>query len=310
MHLSLFFSLSFRSFVLYLCILTLAVSSSSSGTSSISARYNDHIACPGPLPDNIPDGFLPHPQTLLQLCASKERYERNMRCTCMGELFLCGTSRNPSLQSLIQYCLTHCQCGPNTRVLQYTSTEEINYASSSSSEGSMDSTGRQPSSRVQTPTGSTHTCKGTCTSVSRGCASQSIGDCTCFAPPVSLFYWHLGDCGTRLPFKAKRDLAQQRHSYLNATARFASTAAPAPPSDLAAQLASGLLPSPCNASYVSFACSDSPDGIVHEPPQNWLGALLPEGAKESSTLPPVPETWLRIHGEEGKSQKVLKVAVD
>ncbi|MCJ1262569.1 hypothetical protein MMC22_002439 [Lobaria immixta] len=233
-----------------------------------------------------------------------------MRCTCMGKLLLCGTSRNPSLGSLIEYCLNHCHCGPGTVVIRYTSTEEIEYASSSSSEGSMDSTGRQPSSRVKNPTGSTHTCKGTCTSVSHGCASRSTRNCTCFAPPVSLFYWHLGDCGTRLPFKARRDLAQQRHSYLNATARFASTAAPAPPSDLAAQLASGLLPSPCNASYVSFACSDSPDGIVHEPPQNWLGALLPEGAKESGTLPPVPETWLRVHGEEGKSQKVLKVAVD
>ncbi|MCJ1262551.1 hypothetical protein MMC22_002421 [Lobaria immixta] len=144
------------------------------------------------------------------------------------------------------------------------------------------------------PTGSTRTCSGTCTSVNHGCKSASTGDCKCFAPPVSLFYWHLGDCGTRLPFKAKRDLAQQRHSYyLNATAQFAqyasfshATATPPPPPDLhAQQLASGLLPSPCNASYVSFACSDSPDGIVHEPPQNWLGALVPEGAKE---LPPVP----------------------
>ncbi|MCJ1271645.1 hypothetical protein MMC22_011550 [Lobaria immixta] len=163
------------------------------------------------------------------------------------------------------------------------------------------------------PTESTHTCSGTCTSVNHGCKSASTGDCKCFAPPVSLFYWHLGDCGTRLPFKAKRDLAQQRRDYyLNATAQYASsnhaTATPPPPPGLhAQQLASGLLPSPCNASYVSFACSDSKDGIVHEPPQNWLGALVPEGAKE---LPPVPTAFLRIHGgKEGKMQ-VLRPAVD
>ncbi|MCJ1269454.1 hypothetical protein MMC22_009346, partial [Lobaria immixta] len=70
------------------------------------------------------------------------------------------------------------------------------------------------------PTGSSHTCSGTCTSVNLGCKSASTRDCGCFAPPVGLFYWHLGDCGTRLPFKAKRDLAQQRRDYyLNATAR-------------------------------------------------------------------------------------------
>ncbi|MCJ1263636.1 hypothetical protein MMC22_003506 [Lobaria immixta] len=162
------------------------------------------------------------------------------------------------------------------------------------------------------PTGSTHTCSGTCTSVNHGCKSASTGDCKCFAPPVSLFYWHLGDCGTRLPFKAKRDLAQQRHSYyLNATAQFASSEKVTTPAgslpDHAAQLASGLLPSPCNASYISFACSDSTDGIVHEPPQNWLGALVPEGAEE---LPPVPKEFFRIHGgKEGKMQ-VLRPAVD
>ncbi|MCJ1266689.1 hypothetical protein MMC22_006574 [Lobaria immixta] len=160
--------------------------------------------------------------------------------------------------------------------------------------------------------GDAGTCSGTCTNVNLGCASQNPRKCTCFAPPVGLFYWHLGDCGTRLPFKAKRDLAQQRQSYyLNATVRFASsykaTAPPDPLPDRAAQLASGLLPSPCNDSYVSFACSDSPDGIVHEPPQNWLGALLPQGATK---LPPVPERFLSIHGlEEGESQ-VAMVAVD
>ncbi|MCJ1260645.1 hypothetical protein MMC22_000507 [Lobaria immixta] len=164
----------------------------------------------------------------------------------------------------------------------------------------------------KTPTGNSRTCSGTCTSGDRGCDYASNGDCQCFAPPVRLFYWHKGDCGTRLPSKAKRDLAQQRHSYyLNATAQFASsdkfTTPAGPLPDHAAQLASGLLPSPCNASYVSFACSDSPDGIVHEPPQNWLGALVPEGAKE---LPPVPKEFLRIQGGKEGRMQVLRPAID
>ncbi|MCJ1262858.1 hypothetical protein MMC22_002728 [Lobaria immixta] len=145
-------------------------------------------------------------------------------------------------------------------------------------------------------------CSKTCTA-NRDCDGFFTGDCKCYAPPAGLYYWFSGYCGSvhSLP---KRDLAQQRRSfYLNATARFASTAAPAPPSDLAAQLASGLLPSPCNASYISFACADSTDGIVHERPQDWLGALLSEGAKAP---PPVPEEFLRIHrGEEGKLQVVV-----
>ncbi|MCJ1260601.1 hypothetical protein MMC22_000463 [Lobaria immixta] len=237
-----------------------------------------------------------------------------MGCTCLGDLLLCGYSRDPWIRSLMEYCLSHCHCGPETEVIRQKSTGDIEIGSSLSSQGSTDSTANKPSRPVRNPIGATRSCESTCASVSHGCASQFPGQCTCFAPPVGLFYWHLGDCGTRLPFKAKRDLAQQRHSYyLNATLRFASskkaTAAPGPLPDLAAQLASGLLPSPCNASYISFACGDSKDGIVHEPPQNWLGALLPEGAN-SKTPPPVPERWLRIH-EEGKSQKqVAMAAVD
>ncbi|MCJ1263838.1 hypothetical protein MMC22_003708 [Lobaria immixta] len=235
-----------------------------------------------------------------------------MGCGCIAATFLyCGFSRHAQ-RTLSQSCLAGCQCESITLNQGYISPKDLSTGASSSSEDSTGSAGRKPSSPVKNPTGSTHTCQGTCTSVGHGCGSQFTRDCTCFAPPVGLFYWHVGDCSTRLPFKARRDLAQQRHSYyLNATLRFASsnkaTAAPSPLPDLAAQLASGLLPSPCNASYVSFACGDSPDGIVHEPPQNWLGALLPEGTKKP---PPVPERFLSIHGiEEGKLQ-VAMAAVD
>ncbi|MCJ1269156.1 hypothetical protein MMC22_009045 [Lobaria immixta] len=235
-----------------------------------------------------------------------------MGCTCLGDLLLCGSSRYPFIRSLIEYCLNHCHCGPETEILQHASTKNIEIGSSFSSQGSTESIGKKPSPPVRKPTGATRTCKGTCASVSHGCASQFPGHCTCFAPPVGLFYWHLGDCGTRLPIKAKRDLAKQRHSYyLNATLRFASsnkaTTPAGPLPDHAAQLASGLLPSPCNASYVSFACVASTDGIVHEPPENWLGALLPKGMKKP---PPVPKRFLSIHGIEEEKLQVAMAAVD
>ncbi|MCJ1262552.1 hypothetical protein MMC22_002422 [Lobaria immixta] len=308
MHFSSFFSLPFIFFVLYFCKTTLAVPSGQGA----SAPLEDTITCPADLPPDIPIGWLPPPQTLLQLCALKEAYPHNMVCTCLGEMLICGSSRYQAIRSLISYCLDHCQCGPRTRALRTHSKGDIGFESSTEtpmSEIPWNRRVREPRpsrSKAKRPKiGETRTCSGTCTSVNLGCASQSPGECGCFAPPVGLFYWHQGDCGTRLPFKAKRDLAQQRHShYLNATVWFASshkaTATPGPPSDLAAQLASGLLPSPCNASYVSFACADSTDGIVHEPLQNWLGALLPE---DETRVPPVPEKFLRIHGrKEGKLQ--------
>ncbi|MCJ1264196.1 hypothetical protein MMC22_004067 [Lobaria immixta] len=325
MHFSSFFSLPSIFFVLYFCKVTLAVPSGQ----GVSAWLEDPITCPADLPPNIPLGWLPPPQTLLQLCASKEEYPHNMLCACLGEVLVCGSSRFEALRPLISYCLDHCQCGPRTTVVRDQSAGEIGFESSSIFKDSRIKIIPAHHSRVRKPVrvsrpseskpkrpknriGETRTCSGTCTSVNLGCTSQSPRECNCFAPPVGLFYWHQGDCGTRLPSKAKRDLAQQRYShYLNATVRFASSYKAIAPSgplpDRAAQLASGLLPSPCNASYVSFACSDSPDGIVHEPPQNWLGALLPQGATK---LPPAPKIFLSIHGlEEGGSQ-VAMVAVD
>ena len=53
-------------------------------------------------------------------------------------------------------------------------------------------------------------------------------------------------------------------------------------------------PAPCNESYVSYACANSTDGIVYEPIENWLGALLPENATE---IPPVPEEWYEISSD-------------
>ncbi|MCJ1269912.1 hypothetical protein MMC22_009805 [Lobaria immixta] len=286
-------------------------------------KRQDRIRCWGPLPRRIPPDYPMFPNVLAMCALTTTGDLMNLGCICAGaNLLICGSSRRPVVRVMLDWCYSHCSCGPNTETRPNQSTEDLDGAvgqtSAGDPAGKVHGSGQQHAPKPHTapsgnnPTGSTYACSGTCTSVDRGCDWAFDGDCKCFAPPVSLLFWHKGDCGTRLPFKVKRDLVQQRHSYYrNATAQFASSDKITAPAgtlpDHAAQLASGLLPSPCNASYVSFACSDSPDGIVHEPLQNWLGALVPEGAKE---LPPVPKEFLRIHGgKEGKMQ-VLRPAVD
>ncbi|MCJ1272186.1 hypothetical protein MMC22_012094 [Lobaria immixta] len=288
--------------------------------------FSSPIDCPGPLPDYIPPDFTSGFWNLFQLCASLGQHPRNLACICEVNTLICGASLRRDVHRLIEHCFHNCQCGypgPDGTVIDRNeATRQLNYQPLETSAGNPakpgEGSGRNPTGSNPTgsnPTTRTHACSQTCTSVKHHCDYFFTGECKCYAAPTTSLFWHSGRCGpvSRLP---KRDLAQHRRSYyLNATAQlFASsnsgTAPPDPPHDLAAQLASGLLPSPCNASYISFACADSPDGIVHEPPQNWLGALLPGGAN-SKTHPPVPERWLRIHGEEGKSQERLaQVAVD
>ncbi|MCJ1268455.1 hypothetical protein MMC22_008343 [Lobaria immixta] len=255
------------------------------------------------------------------MCAARAGFPGNFKCECIGSTLVCGWSLRLGVQVLLRWCYRDCECGLTTHIsldarrtdLDRAPIWNFDYVSNDIvKKGDSFSPNPQTSPSGNHPTGNTRTCSGTCRSVDHGCNQASQGDCKCFAPPVSLLYWHQGDCGTRLPFKAKRDLAQQRHSYyLNLTNEFASsnkaTAPPGPLPDHTVQLASGLLPSPCNVSYVSFACSDSPDGIVHEPPENWLGALVPEGAKK---IPSVPMEFLRIHGGKKGNMQVLRPALD
>ncbi|MCJ1265302.1 hypothetical protein MMC22_005177 [Lobaria immixta] len=249
------------------------------------------------------------------MCASAG-YPGNLECICAGEELLCGSTRRPDVLLLVEWCLHFCTCGAQTKIIRDRTTKELNYGSGPAGT-EIENTVEAPVSQVPEyhPAGSngatTHSCSKKCSNINRDCDRFFEGDCKCYAPPVTSLFWHSGSCGSahHLP---KRDLAQQRRSYyLNVTVQYTrpnkAAAPPGPAPDLAVQLASGLLPSPCNASYVSFACSDSKNGIVHEPPQNWLGALLPENAKE---LPPVPKEFLRIHhGNEGKME-VLRPAVD
>ena len=291
------FLLSLMSFVHYFCRPTAAATLA---VSRVKTRTSNPIQCQGGVP-SFPPRRYPEFPTAYAMCASDSLFPQNVECICAGSTLMCGRSKRWTVQQLIYWCTLHCSCGPDEKVDRDKVTVNLDLPHSAGSGNvvvlnpNAPKTDTRPSGN--NPTGSTHTCAGTCTSVNGGCDEASNGDCKCFAAPVGHFYWHRGNCGTRRSFKAKRDLAQQRRSYyLNATSEFASTTAPPGPlPDLAAQLASGLLPSPCNASYISFACSDSLDGIVHEPPQNWLGALVPEDAE---TLPPVPRIFLSINGRE------------
>ena len=317
MHFTSFFSLSCFFFHLYSCRPTAAATLAVSPVK----RMSMPIDCQGPPPDYTPPDFTPRFADLNELCAMVVRYPRNLECICIGTTLICGASPRRDVQRLIEHCFNNCWCGDGTVIDRNEATMQLNYQPLKTSAGNPIKPGKGSGRNLagsnptgNNPTTRTHACSKTCTAVNHDCDRFFTGDCKCYAPPATSLFWHSGGCGlvSHLP---KRDLAQHRCSYyLNATAQFASsngdTAPPGPPHDLAAQLASGLLPSPCNASYVSFSCADSTDGIVHEPPQNWLGALLPGGAN-SKTHPPVPERWLRIHGEEGNSQERLaKVTVD
>ena len=302
MHFGSFITLSLCLIILYSCRPTVAVALAVSLAKR--GRVFDPIECPGLPPEYVPSRY----PTLLDLCASRAGHPMNLECTCRGTELVCGSSRWSIVKILIRHCLTHCNCGDDTEIVMNEATKELNYEPTRFVEpqngewGGVTGSSRAPNPHRAPsgnhPTGSTpsstHTCnlRKKCSNVNRDCDWFFTGDCKCYAPLVSSLFWHSGDCGPvhHLP---KRDLAQQRRSYyLNSTSRFASTGATGTPPDLAAQLASGLLPSPCNASYVSFACADSTDGIVHEPPQYWLGALLPEDVTD---FPPVPEDFLRIH---------------
>ena len=66
-------------------------------------------------------------------------------------------------------------------------------------------------------------------------------------------------------------------------------------------------PAPRNESYISYACVDSTDGIVYEPPEMWLGALLPDDDASPSVLPPAPERWLQMNGLDDTLNKLNRV---
>ena len=131
-----------------------------------------------------------------------------------------------------------------------------------------------PSASAKSSTLPAPTCSSSsCTSVNRQCG---VG-CICFAPKVSIFFWFSGACGA----VSTQQIGRRSIGGINNL-----------PDSFTSQY-----PAPCNASYVSLACANSTDGIVHEAPDLWLGAVLTTGVN-ATRPPPIPENWLQIHGRE------------
>ena len=183
-----------------------------------------------------------------------------------------------------------------------------------------------------------HICSGSCTSVNRGCSWASTGDCKCGAPKLSIFFWFAGGCIATHAFKTELRRRSFDTSFFSSLNTLSSRSVPLRPAMLLKKRAvsnnytadannstttdynytglydpssvltvtdqnpvvpEGVLPAPCNASYVSLACANSTDGIVHEPPNMWLGALLPANFTldmlGSRPLPRVPDKFYHIH---------------
>ena len=125
-------------------------------------------------------------------------------------------------------------------------------------------------------------CTGSCTAF-KSCSAE----CQCLA--LSLFiFWFSGTCTYQkkvtfddglkargLPSswpQAIINMSSDPSNGTNSSSIFTNQTSPFNLAGLGTAVPLGRHPAPCNASYVSYACANSTDGIVHEPLSNWLGA--------------------------------------
>ena len=270
------------------------------------------LECSGSLPAipqalDVTGGYT----TLLELC-SESSPKPNMDCQCAEtpagrSYMICANSQNGDVQDVINYCYQNCDCGEGA--FKWVYSEQTGKLSNWQPQMSFWINEQIPiPSPFQTMQ---EVCGTTCTSVNRQC-SQGAGTCTCYAPPLGLFFWAKGDCGPSKLFaetlltqisnvaiigKKKRDdttysIGKLHSSTINSLAATISEAEQV----FLSRIVDGKLPSPCNASYVSYACTNSTDGIVYEDPKNWLGELLPDNA---TSIPPIPQSFLTLSGIPG-----------
>lgn len=268
----------------------------------------DDISCSifdSRLLDGVPSGIEVTPESLYRKCSAQSA-QPNLGCFCD----FWGAMSCP--EDFMEHfdCWMNCRCphddgqrshenllGAAEQALE--ETDPLNPIESSLLEEIINKSPEESAGHVA------KTCSSTCTSVTRGCSTG----CRCGARPVSLFFWLKASCGPMHSARAsiaghtglkkdKRTLALPMtgpNSTLsgsqNSTMKTNSTTELY--DDVQELIGSGALPAPCNASYVSYACANSSDGIVHEGPEMWLGALLPANV---TSLPPVPKDWLLING--------------
>ena len=153
-----------------------------------------------------------------RLCPRNSPVTINMQCKCFQDILRCGHSPNRGIQRYIRFCMDFCQCGgdgynkrdrgdytgevPNARhatanrpTVPTSSFEEELYQSRSPFRTRYSSSNLRGHRPLEPSAAAT--CPGSCTSVNRGCSAG--GSCTCFAPPISPFFWFRGACGPRNP---------------------------------------------------------------------------------------------------------------
>ena len=282
-----------------------------------------------PPPPHPPDDQPRLYHNVRNLCtADSNALAGNMGCACEGKALHCPRGTSWEFQ-LADCCLEQYDCGIGSFSKYLDDAAELAGATINSDvlPWSALTAGDGPNLFQDVPSGvmpivnsSTGTgpvpgqdsCPGTCT---RQCSYRET--CSCYASPVNIIFWHSGNCGPARKSiasltaanaargmggrKAKR---QEDLTSLNGTAAAPALGSSATADTRMPSLLNGTygttnstidwnsFPAPCNESYVSYACANSTDGIVYEPIESWLGALLPENATE---IPPVPEEWLKVH---------------
>ncbi|KAI9671155.1 MAG: hypothetical protein M1817_003662 [Caeruleum heppii] len=127
------------------------------------------------------------------------------------------------------------------------------------------------------------TCGGSCTSVAQGCSWHHLGLCKCTAKPFwdNPFGAFSGACTAVVSAygaKMRRDAVGMGQDGNTTVMDLTASEMPQGVFDA---VTLERVACPCNASYVSYACCESADGIVHEGPEHHLGTLV-EGDEEVS----------------------------
>ena len=294
-------------------------------SSAIHAEQFSSILCIGSISErSLPQHWSSRNyHSIYDVCSATAGVSPNAGCGCHDQsgMLLCRNTVLPGeiyeeLQRIQMRCYHQCECAKSsiTNPATFKEPEEPEYLWTS------EVLRMEDSQTAAVP----HQCTAKCTGVSRQC--QFSSDCTCHARPLSLFFWFTADCGpskasaARLlahegELKTKRNVKETKTRQKFVSSKREKRIAPRPSGSssrmssyssvvanhtvnttalaLAQAIVDGAVPAPCNESYVSYACANSSNGIVHEPKENWLGALMPINV---TARPSIPSAWLELNG--------------
>ena len=216
---------------------------------------------------------------------------RNIGCLCIADEIVCRRHN----QWAVEHCKANCECLPErfgplalwnfTTIADPSPRQGVGAGSGAQAgaqHGCQDGEGEKSCSAGQAPpavvaapvsgdsqgqnaleAAAKKSCGGSCTKL-----HECVGPCQCTATPVpNRPMTFLSNCimpQSTFPRRARRGLRWEKHvdggRVLDGNKE----------SDASAR----LLPAPCNSSYVSHACRDSPSGVVFEDASKNLGRLL------------------------------------